>query len=145
MITEKWFNGNENNLDDCMLIRTQVFIDEQCIEKEIEFDGTDQKYNSKIIVLYKNEKPFATGRIIEIENKLFIGRVAILKQYRGLNYGKMLIEKLIEKCKTEFNYKEIYIHSQSYAKAFYEKCGFTAFGEEFLEANIPHLNMKINL
>ncbi|MDE6182076.1 MAG: GNAT family N-acetyltransferase, partial [Eubacteriales bacterium] len=104
-----------------------------------------EKYNSKIIVLYNNEKPFATGRLIEIDEKLFIGRIAILKEYRGLNYGKILLEKLIEKAKTDFKYNEIFIHAQSYAKAFYEKVGFISFGEEFLEADIPHLHMKINL
>ncbi|MDE6357018.1 MAG: GNAT family N-acetyltransferase [Eubacteriales bacterium] len=145
MITEKWFNGNENNLKDVTFIRTEVFIKEQKIDEIEEFDGTDQKYNSKILVLYNDNKPFATGRLIEIGEKLFIGRVAILKEYRGLNYGIILLEKLIEKAKTEFNHKEIFIHAQSYTKAFYEKVGFISFGEEFLEANIPHLHMKINL
>lgn len=145
MTTEKWFNGNENNLKDVIFIRREVFIKEQKIDEIEEFDGTDQKYNSKIIVLYNNKKPFATGRLIEIDGKLFIGRIAILKEYRGLNYGIILLEKLIEKAKTEFKHKEIFIHAQSYAKAFYEKVGFTSFGEEFLEANIPHLHMKINL
>lgn len=144
MITEKWFNGNEPNLNDVKFIRTQVFINEQCIDEKEEFDGTDEKFNSKIVVLYDNNKPFATGRLIEINNKLFIGRVAILKQYRGLNYGKKLMETLIQKAK-QLNYKEIYIHAQSYAKKFYEKCGFIVFGEEFFEANITHLNMKIDL
>lgn len=145
MITEKWFDGNKHNLDDTNFIRKEVFIKEQGISESDEYDGTDEKFNSKIIVLYDNEKPFATGRLIEMENKLFIGRLAILKQYRGLKYGKIIINKLIEKAKLEFNYKEIYIHAQSYAKPFYEKCGFIAFGEEFLEADIPHLHMKIDL
>lgn len=147
MIAEKWFDGNlpMENLKDAIFIRKEVFIKEQGIDEKDEFDNTDAKFNSKIIVLYKNEEPFATGRLIEKDNKLFIGRVAILKEFRGLNYGIILMEKLIEKAKEYFKYNEIYIHSQSYAIGFYEKLGFVAFGKEFLDANIKHFNMKLNL
>lgn len=147
MIKEKWLEGSLpiQNLEDAIFIRKEVFIKEQGVNEADEFDGTDAKFNSKIIVLYKNEKPFATGRLIEKENKLFIGRVAVLKEFRGLNYGIILMEKLIEKAKKDFKYNEIYIHSQSYAVKFYEKIGFVAFGEEFLDADIKHFNMKLNL
>ena len=145
MILEKWFDGNLELPKDVIFIRKEVFVKEQGINEKDEFDNADAIFNTKIIVLYKNEKPFATARLIEKNNKLFIGRVAILKEYRGLNYGILLLNKLIEKAKKDFKYNELYVISQSYASGFYEKVGFVAFGEEFEESNIRQVNMKLNL
>ncbi len=122
-------------------IREEVFIKEQNVPKDLEIDGSD-KY-AKNMILTVDNKPIGTGRLIEIDNKIYIGRVAILKEYRKKGYATKIINFLLDEAKN-MGYKEVFIHSQLHAKEFYEKIGFKAFGEEFLEANIPHINMKIN-
>ncbi|WP_317366408.1 GNAT family N-acetyltransferase [uncultured Tyzzerella sp.] len=121
-------------------IRKQVFINEQNVPEEIEIDGSD-KY-AKNMILKVDNKPIGTGRLIVIDNKMYIGRVAILKEYRKKGYATHLVKFLLAEAKN-MGYNEVFIHSQSYVKDFYEKIGFVAFGKEFIEANIPHINMKI--
>lgn len=121
-------------------IRRQVFMKEQNIPENIEIDGSD-KY-AKNMVLTLDNKPIGTGRLIEIDDKMYIGRVAVLKEYRQKGYATKIIKFLLDEAKN-MGYTQVFIHSQSYAKGFYEKLGFKAFGEEFLEANIPHIHMKI--
>ena len=59
-------------------IREEVFIKEQNVPKDLEIDGSD-KY-AKNMILTVDNKPIGTGRLIEIDNKIYIGRVAILKE-----------------------------------------------------------------
>lgn len=131
---------NNDNINLAFDIRKQVFVNEQNVPEEIEIDGSDEYAKNMILTL--DNKPIGTGRLIVIDNKMYIGRVAILKEYRKKGYATHLIKFLLNEAKN-MGYNEIFIHAQSYAKDFYQKIGFIAFGEEFLEANIPHINMKI--
>nr|WP_317357211.1 GNAT family N-acetyltransferase [uncultured Tyzzerella sp.] len=138
----KMFFLDETNINLAFNIRTEVFIKEQGIDPDVEIDGTDK--DAKNMILIVDNKPIGTSRLIVIDNKMYIGRVAILKEYRKKGYATHMINFLLEEAKN-MDYKEVYIHGQSYAKNFYEKIGFKQFGEEFIEANIPHINMKITL
>ena len=137
MITTKWFEG-EQGIEDALYIRTVVFIEEQRVSVEEEMNGTDE--NAVHLVVYENEVAVATGRII-IENDCFIlGRIAVLKEHRGKKLGDLVVRMLIRKAYTMGGRKQ-YIHAQIYAKGFYEKLGFEAYGDEYMEVNIPHLSM----
>ncbi|WP_250278150.1 GNAT family N-acetyltransferase [[Clostridium] colinum] len=136
------FFTDDTNINLAFYIREEVFIKEQGIPKHTEIDGSD-KYAKNVILTIDN-KPIGTGRLIEINKKMYIGRVAILKDYRNKGYATNLIKFLLKEAKN-MGFKEVFIHAQSYAKNFYEKLGFKQLGEEFLEANIPHINMKIKL
>jgi len=138
MLKIKWFSGNDD-LKDSHSVRKKVFIDEQKIDENAEFDGSD-KY-ADIVVLYDSDIPVATGRLILKENKMTIGRIAVLKSERHKNYGTLVVKNLVNKA-FELGYKTQYLHSQSQAVGFYEKVGFVKYGDEFLEENIPHYKMK---
>lgn len=133
---------NENNINLAFDIRTKVFIEEQGIDKDVEIDGTDK--DAKNMILIVNNKPIGTSRLIVIENKMYIGRVAVLKEYRKKGYATHMINFLLNEAKN-LGYNEVFIHAQTYVKNFYEKIGFKKFGDEFLEANIPHIHMKITI
>jgi acetyltransferase len=124
-------------------IRTVVFVDEQDVMPEEEFDGSD-KY-AENVVMYVEGKAVATGRII-VGNRgeCLIGRIACLKEYRGNGYGTVIMKELIRRCK-EKGFDTVYLHSQSRARGFYEKLGFKAFGDMYMEANILHISMKKSL
>ena len=135
------FFTDDKTINIAFKIRKEIFINEQNIPKNLEIDGSD-KYAKNMILTIDN-KPIGTGRLIEIDNKMYIGRIAILKEHRKKGYATKIINFLLDEAKN-MGYNEVFIHSQLHAKEFYEKIGFKAFGEEFLEANIPHINMKID-
>ncbi len=141
MIEYKW---SKNQLtDDSKYIRTVVFCDEQGVMPEEDFDGSDNY--SESVVLYDDNKPVATGRIIVgSRGEAVIGRIACLKEVRGTGLGTAVVKQLLERCK-EKGFDAVYVHSQTRARGFYEKLGFKPYGEIYMEANIPHINMKINL
>lgn len=131
-----------SELVDHYLIRKIVFIDEQKVSYEEEFDLEEK---SRIpFVLYLDDKAIGAARINPKEDYAKIERVCILKEYRKFGYGYKLMEYLIDYCKT-LGYREIQLGAQTKAIGFYEKLGFIKFGDEFLDANIPHYKMKKNL
>jgi len=137
MITTKWFAGDAD-LSDAYYIRRAVFIDEQEISEELEYDGTDD--DAEHLVVYENNHPVATGRLIMVHGKMHIGRMAVLKEHRTKGLGAVTVRECITKA-TEQGHSKLYLHAQTYARGFYEKLGFVGFGDEFDDAGIPHIAM----
>ena len=73
---------------DAFYVRRKVFVEEQNIPECDEFDGSDIGVIQAVV--YDNNSPVATGRLIKVENEMRIGRVAVLKEYRGTGTGKYL-------------------------------------------------------
>lgn len=138
MVSTKWFDGAKDDLSDSYKIRRKVFIEEQKIDESLEFNGSDQ--NALTLVIYEKDIPVATGRIITIEGLKYIGRIAVLKEVRGQNYGDLLVRMLIRKA-FEMGADKQFVHAQISARGFYEKIGFKAFGEEYIEDGIMHISM----
>ena len=138
----KMYFLDRKNLDLAFHIRREVFIKEQNIDENIEIDGSDEY--AKNMILELDNVPVATSRLIKIENKIYIGRVCVLKEYRKKGYAKNMINFLLDNAK-DMGYKEVFIHSQAYLKDFYKNIGFVQFGDEFLEAGIVHIHMKIDI
>lgn len=134
----KWSKGKED-FKDASMIREEVFVKEQNVPIEIEMDEFDDPAHH--IIIYENHKPVTVGRLLEKENHYVIGRIAVLKEFRGKQYGKVVMENILTKAK-DLGAKEIRLHAQFYAKNFYEKLGFEAYGEIFDEAGIDHISMK---
>ena len=129
--------------EDARQIRITVFVDEQDVMPEEEFDGSDD--HTEGVVLYVDGKAAATGRIIVGDRgECMIGRVACLKEYRGLGVGKALMVELLRRCK-EKGFDAVYVHAQTRVRGFYESLGFKGYGEIFMEANISHISMKMSL
>jgi len=77
----------------------------------------------------------------KISQKLLnIERVAILDAYQKTGLGKMLMDYIVNFCKSE-RAKEAHLNSQLHAKDFYIKCGFKPYGEIFMDAGIEHIAM----
>jgi len=138
MLTMQWFFGDKE-LEDAHAVRRAVFIEEQCISKDNEFDGTDAACVH--LVLYKNQSPVATGRIMITSDDYTIGRVAVLKDYRGQNLGFGIMQALIQASYDMGSQRQI-LSAQTSARAFYEKLGFKAYGNEYDDAGIPHIAME---
>ncbi len=129
----------KDQLVDHYLIRKIVFIDEQKVSYEDEFD-LDEKTRIPFVV-YKDNKPIATARIFLANDYSKIERVAVLKEYRHLGIGSLIMNHLCN-YSLSHNLKLIKIGAQISALRFYEKLGFEKYGDEYLDANIPHYNMR---
>lgn len=123
-------------LDNCF-VRGQVFIVEQKINWEIEFDGLDPQ--CVLFTAYENNKPIGAARLLK--NK--IGRVATLQAYRKQGVATLLMKK-IEDYAREQGMEELVLHAQKYIEDFYKNLGYVAEGGIFYEADIPHVKMKKN-
>ncbi|MBM7456843.1 hypothetical protein HNR62_002745 [Oceanisphaera litoralis] len=120
-------------------IRAEVFIREQHIDPELEFDGLDGAAIHVLVVA--NGEYVGTGRLL---NDGHIGRIAILRDYRGQGLGAKVVRALVDEA-TRRGYPRVYLGAQTHAVDFYAKLGFTPFGEEFMDAGIPHLAMEKSL
>ena len=141
MVSMKWFFGEKEDLTDTHAIRREVFIEEQNVPETEELDGTDGSCIH--LVVYDGEKPVATGRVMITDSDMdfIIGRVATLKSHRGQGLATGIMEALVEAC-VQMGGNRQTLHSQISARSFYEKLGFTAYGEEFMDAGIPHIAME---
>ncbi len=139
MLYAETIHGSKG-LEDQYLVREKVFVIEQNIDRNIERDNYDK--NCYHVVVYESNIPVGTGRVIYIDNTPLIGRIAVLKEYRGKQYGDLIVRKLIDHC-FKHGDKRIIVHSQVSVVKFYEKIGFIAFGNIYNEAGIEHLSMYL--
>ena len=130
---------DEANKESIRLVREQVFIQEQHIDPEIEFDGLDTQAVHVLVV--DGEQPLGTGRILANGH---IGRIAIMQVARGQGLGVKVVRALVEYAKQQ-GYPKVDLGAQTHAVDFYRKLGFTPYGDEFMEANIPHQAMEMLL
>lgn len=128
------------DFDDLQAVRTAVFVDEQGIAPEQEFDELDRVCHH---MLARDSQRLAIGTA-RITAQGQIGRLAVLRAWRGQGVGSSLLRMLIEKARG-LRLSGVYAHAQLSAMAFYQKAGFVAEGEVFMEAGIPHRLMRLNL
>ncbi len=120
-------------------VRNTVFIEEQRIDPGLEYDGLD---DAAIHVLLSIDGQWAgTGRMLKDGH---IGRIAVRKEFRGLGLGARVVQALVDEAGRQ-GLKRVYLGAQKYATGFYQKLGFTAYGDEFLDAGIVHISMEKNL
>ncbi len=121
--------------DEAHFIRDTVFIKEQGFEKE--YDDIDNI--AKHIVVYDNSVAVGTCRVFfnENENGYHMGRLAVLKEYRGNGYGKALVNAAINLTKA-LGGDVLRLGSQLHAIGFYESLGFVKDGENYLDEGQPH-------
>ena len=131
-------SGHWNKLEqDAKFIRKQVFIIEQNIPEEEEWD--DQDMISDHFVVYDQDQPIATARLLQ-NNR--VGRVAVLKAYRGQGIGRMIMLEVIRQAHQQ-DRKFLQLSSQVHAISFYEKLGFSIQGDAYDECGIPHIKMQL--
>jgi len=121
---------------DLRLIRTHVFVVEQAVPEDLEWDDDDERCDH-VLARDRSNAPIATGRVSP-EGK--IGRMAVLAAWRGQGVGAAVLRSLIERAR-ERGLSEVHLHAQTHAKKFYLDAGFRPFGAEFDEAGIAHVAM----
>jgi len=120
-------------------IRFTVFVEEQGVPPEIELDEQDPL--SIHAVAFAGAKPIATGRLLPDGH---IGRMAVLRDWRGRGIGALMLEALIQRAR-ERGDAQVALSAQVHAVAFYRAQGFVAEGDEYLEAGIRHQAMRRTL
>jgi YbgC/YbaW family acyl-CoA thioester hydrolase len=130
--------------DGAAALRTEVFVEEQEIPQELEWDEHDTKA-LHALVLNKLGQAVATGRLLQPQPKLAqIGRMAVSKPLRGGNLGRMVINALIDAARQRGDH-DVILHAQCSAEGFYRRLGFKAHGDVFQDAGIDHIEMTLKL
>lgn len=124
---------------DAKLIREQVFIQEQGISPEDEWDDLDATVLH--FMVYDSDQSIATARLLSQPS---VGRVAVLVPYRKRGIGKILMQHIIEYARQQ-ELPYLKLSAQTYVTAFYEALGFVVQGEEYLDCDIPHIDMILEL
>jgi predicted GNAT family N-acyltransferase len=120
-------------------IRRVVFIEEQQVPLEEEWDGRDDE--CRHFLALRQGTALGTARLLPDGH---IGRVAVLREARGLGLGAALMQAAIESAR-RLGHARVELAAQTHALAFYENLGFSAFGDIFMDAGIPHRNMQLSL
>jgi len=121
-------------------IRTQVFIEEQRVPMEMEWDEAD-KTCLHAVARNRLGQAVGTARLLPAEQgTATIGRVAVNRVLRGSGVGRQLMDTLMDAAR-ERGDKRILLHAQCTAQAFYRGLGFEPHGDVYEEAGIPHINM----
>lgn len=121
-------------------VREPVFLIEQNVPPELEWDELDP-LSKHVVARDLNGQAIGTARLTP-EHR--IGRMAVLAQWRGKGVGEAMLTRLLDQAR-DLGYPAIELHAQTHAIAFYARSGFAVEGEEYLEAGIPHQNMRLAL
>jgi predicted GNAT family N-acyltransferase len=138
-------------MEDALSVRRAVFIEEQGVPEAEEIDTYDgdpgQATGAVHVVAYLDEQPLATGRLLldalPGENA-HIGRVAVLRQHRRRGLGRTVTLALHREAQRR-GYGAVTVAAQLRAMPFYERLGYRAYGDVFLDAGIEHRLMDLTL
>lgn len=137
MIRAYFLMGFED-LSKALAIREKVFVEEQGFSRELERDGLDAC--ALHAVVEDEGVPCATGRLYSENGQWHIGRMAVLKEKRGLHLGDLLVRMLLDRA-IRSGAEEVYVGAQKHAQGFYEKLSFEVCGPEYDEEGCAHVPM----
>jgi predicted GNAT family N-acyltransferase len=126
--------------DQLRAIRTAVFVDEQHVAVELEWDGLDAQALHVVAEAAAGEA-IGTGRLLPDGH---IGRMAVLKPWRGQGVGRALLLELLAAA-GERGFENVELNAQTRAIDFYARFGFEVVSGEFMDAGIPHRTMRVRL
>ncbi|MFD0152354.1 GNAT family N-acetyltransferase [Streptomyces sp. NPDC055721] len=134
----------------CFAVRREVFVEEQGVPQELEYDTYDTTA-VHVLAVREDGLPLGTGRLLHGTDALgrtggdasvgSLGRLAVNKAARGLGVGAALVRG-IEDAARERGLAAVDLHAQTHALGFYERLGYEAYGPEFPDAGIPHRSMR---
>ncbi len=125
---------------DASALRTAVFVVEQRIPAEMEWDAADAEC-VHAVAYNRLGLPLATGRLLQhVPGVAKIGRMAVAQAVRSSGVGREVLEALMKAARARGDH-EVLLHAQTSAAPFYARAGFTPRGAEFEEAGIPHVEM----
>lgn len=125
------------DFDALRLVRETVFVDEQNVPLDEEWDEVDPLCEH-VLALDLERRPIGTGRLTPQRK---IGRMAVMKDWRGRGVGEALLLALMERARAR-GWDEVSLHAQLSAQGFYARAGFVPEGEHFWEAGIEHVTMR---
>ena len=139
MIEVKRFSFSDKEFaDQAFAIRRKVFVDEEGVDPELEYDHEEEAQH---YLLFLGEKALATARWRETEKGIKLERFAVLPDYRNRGLGGIILKEVIQDVIPLG--KTVYLHSQLRAVPFYERNGFVKEGPVFYEAGMGHYFMKL--
>jgi predicted GNAT family N-acyltransferase len=121
-------------------VRTPVFIVEQAIPESLEWDEADT-VSVHALAIATDGTVVGCGRLLPDGH---IGRMAVLREWRGCGVGAALLARLVQLARTH-GHPQALLHAQTHALDFYAKQGFVPVGEVFVEAGLPHQTMRLAL
>ncbi|THA35779.1 GNAT family N-acetyltransferase [Streptomyces sp. A1277] len=134
----------------CFQLRKDVFVGEQNVPEEIEYDAYDADA-VHVIAVAADGTALGTGRLLHGPAAAShtgpdpvvgsLGRLAVSKEARGLGVGAALV-RAIEDAARDAGLTAVDLHAQTHALRFYERLGYVAYGPEFMDAGIAHRAMR---
>lgn len=133
------------HLYELLALRNRVFIVEQkCPYQDI--DGADLSGDNRHLLGILDNRLVACARILspvaDTDAPVKIGRVIVSAEARGLNLGSRLMERAIGSCEHHWPQRAIFLSAQAHLQRFYGRMGFIAVSGEYLEDDIPHVDMQ---
>ena len=136
LLLVKW----QSQQSELKALREQVFVIEQHVPADLEWDGLDEAATHLLAVNAANQA-VACARILPDGT---IGRMAVLKQWRGLGIGRAVLNRAITFCKTQ-GLSSVHLSAQKHALGFYAEAGFVVTSSEYMDAGIAHYDMKFDI
>ncbi|MGW1951870.1 GNAT family N-acetyltransferase [Streptomyces sp. NPDC001920] len=137
----------------CFAVRKEVFVVEQGVPQEIEYDAHDADA-VHVLAIGEDGVPLGAGRLLHGEAAAAktdgdpavgsLGRLAVTRAARGLGVGAALV-RAIEEAARARGLAAVDLHAQTQALGFYERLGYVAYGPEFPDAGMPHRAMRRTL
>ncbi|MFI7008047.1 GNAT family N-acetyltransferase [Streptomyces sp. NPDC050145] len=141
---------SEADRESCFAVRRDVFVGEQGVPEDLEYDSYDADA-VHVLAVRADGVPLGTGRLLTGEAAAVknggaadvgaLGRLAVTKAARGLGVGAALV-RAIEDAARERGLAAVDLHAQTHALGFYERLGYEVYGPEFPDAGIPHRAMR---
>ncbi|MCF1597555.1 GNAT family N-acetyltransferase [Streptomyces muensis] len=142
--------GDPADREACFAVRKEVFVVEQGVPQEIEYDAYDAEA-VHVLAVRADGLPLGTGRLLygeaaaaKVGGDLTVGslgRLAVTQAARGLGVGAALV-RAIEDAARARGLAAVDLHAQTHALGFYERLGYVAYGPEFPDAGIAHRAMR---
>jgi len=118
-------------------VRREVFVEEQHVPEDLEWDGIDPVCRH-VLARNADGRAIGTGRLLPDGH---IGRMAVLRTFRGKGVGHALLERLIGIAAARRD-RIVVLNAQTHAVDFYRRSGFEVTSGEFMDAGIPHVEMR---
>ncbi len=119
-------------------VREAVFMREQGVPEELEWDGLDAGCRHALALSLQGDA-IGCGRLLPDGH---IGRIAVLPQWRRRKVGTAILQALLDEARAR-GMREVVVDAQTQALPFYHGFGFVEEGEEFMDAGIPHVRMRL--
>ena len=123
-------------MDKAFAVRKAVFVVEQQVPQDMEWDGEDERATHFLAEL--DGETVGTARYRTTDKGIKLERFAVLKEHRNKKVGEALVKAVLADLDTTHY---IYLNAQEAAINFYQRLGFIGEGDKFMEAGIVHLKM----